>query len=132
MRERRVTQVRLADEFQVSQAAVSKWLKGSVPSGVTLVRLARFFGVTAEELVGLGPVQQESEKPLRSASARRSVKTPLDCQRTCDLAAEVDSLFDRLKARIKADLATCQPEEARARMGMLARLLGAEDPGPPK
>ncbi len=129
MHERRVTQVRLADEFQVSQAAVSKWLKGSVPAGVTLVRPGRFFGVTAEELVGLEPPAEQPQKLSRSPSSRKSLRTLLEGQHTAD-ATELNSLFDQLKVRIESDLARCKPGEARARLRMLARLFGAEHSSP--
>lgn len=43
----------------VTYAAVSKWKKGAVPNGVTLQKIADYFGVSVAYLMG------EDEEPLR-------------------------------------------------------------------
>lgn len=56
MKERGMTQVDLARETGVSQAAVSNWLNGSVPKGDQLLILTKAFGVTMDWLLtGKGP-----------------------------------------------------------------------------
>lgn len=40
-----------AERMGISRAAVSKWKKGSVPSGATLQRLSAYFGVPVNDLL---------------------------------------------------------------------------------
>lgn len=42
----------VAREIGVQKSTVSRWASGSVPRDTTLVRIAEYFGVTVEELVG--------------------------------------------------------------------------------
>lgn len=130
MRERRITQVRLAEEFGVSQAAVFKWLKGTVPAGETLVRLAQFLGVTPEELIGLESRKQGDDRfprgPLPSEDAARRGKSRSAPE------AEVDALFGQLKGRVNSELSKCRPKETRARLRMLAALFGVGKMPPAK
>jgi len=127
MLERRVTQAQLAHEFRVSQAAVSKWLKGTVPSGETLVRLARFFGVTAEELVYLDSrVQPETKSPVGPLSAH-GVAGLRKAHLQGGLDAEVDLFFEKLKSRVMASLSGCPPKEIEARLKILGELFGGSD-----
>jgi transcriptional regulator with XRE-family HTH domain len=46
-------QIELAKEFGVSQAAVSKWFNGSIPSHAILLKMALKFGVPTGYLLGL-------------------------------------------------------------------------------
>jgi len=127
MQERKVTQVRLAQEFRVSQAAVSKWLKGTVPSGETLVRLAHFFGATSEELVGLESRRQPDAKPPGSQLSAQSVAGLGKPHSLASLDAEVDAFFEKLKSRVKAGLSGCPPKGIEARLKILGDLFGADD-----
>jgi len=127
MQERKVTQVRLAQEFRVSQAAVSKWLKGTVPSGETLVRLAQFFGVTPEELVGLDSRRQPEPKPPGGELFAQSVAGLGKPRSLAGLDAKADALFEKLKSRVKAGLSGCSPKELEARLKMLRDLFGTDD-----
>lgn len=47
-----INQEALAQAVGVSQGAVSGWLKGAIPSADKLARIARFFSVTPEHLLG--------------------------------------------------------------------------------
>jgi len=127
MQERKVTQVRLAQEFQVSQAAVSKWLKGTVPSGETLVRLAHFFGTTAAELVGLDSRRQPDAKPQAGQLSPQSVAGLGNPDSLASLDAEVEAFFEKLKLRVKAGLSGCPPKEIEARLRILGDLFGVDD-----
>jgi transcriptional regulator with XRE-family HTH domain len=127
MRERKVTQVRLAKEFQVSQAAVSKWLKGTVPSGETLVRLALFFGVSPAELVGLDSQRQPDAKPPTGQLSAQSVVGRRNPDLLASLDAEVDAFFEKLKLRLKAGLHGYPPKEIEAQLRILGDLFGVED-----
>jgi transcriptional regulator with XRE-family HTH domain len=52
MEEQGKTQDDVARACNLSQPAVSKWLKGTVPGGEQLARLADLFGVSADWLLG--------------------------------------------------------------------------------
>jgi transcriptional regulator with XRE-family HTH domain len=97
MREKGVTQMQLAKEFGVSQSAVSKWLKGTVPSGETLVRMGIFFGVTPETLVGLESFYEAGrarakESPMGQGGnqSRERQQSPANCDK--DVEALVEEL----------------------------------------
>lgn len=50
------TQAELADKLNYSDKAVSKWERGeSIPDAVTLIQLAKLFGVSVDELLGEDP-----------------------------------------------------------------------------
>lgn len=52
----------VAREVGVQKSTVSRWASGSVPRDTTLARLAVYFGITVDELVGNSKVEtQESE-----------------------------------------------------------------------
>lgn len=51
MSARGITQEALAKETHKSQGAVSGWLRGVVPKGEALASVAKFFGVTVEQLL---------------------------------------------------------------------------------
>jgi len=51
MKEKDVTQSELGRVMGVSQAAVSKWLKGTIPKGDQLYVLAEFFGIGMDEFI---------------------------------------------------------------------------------
>jgi transcriptional regulator with XRE-family HTH domain len=55
-----ITQDQLASRMGVNQTSVSRWLGGSEPRKQTLVKLADFFGVSADELKR-GAAESESE-----------------------------------------------------------------------
>jgi transcriptional regulator with XRE-family HTH domain len=127
MQEKKVTQVRLAQEFQVSQAAVSKWLKGTVPSGETLVRLAHFFGATPEELVGLDSLRRPEAK---SRGDQSSLKSVAGLGKACSLVTldeEVDALFEKLKSRVMSGFSGCPPKESQAHLKALGALFGTDN-----
>ena len=83
---RGMTQARLAEQLSYSDKSVSKWERGeSVPDVMTLVALARQFGVTVDELVqdpnalpeDTGPVQHAMghvvEKTLKRKADKRII-----------------------------------------------------------
>ena len=127
MQERKVTQAWLAQEFQVSQAAVSKWLKGTVPSGETLVRLAHFFRVTPESMVGMESCRQPEVKRPGETLVAQGIESRSKGHSRTGFDAEIDAFFDRLKSRVKADLSRCPPKEFAARLKLLEDLFGSED-----
>lgn len=50
-------QSELADIFNVSQRAVSKWENGSEPDIETLIKLSRYFEVTVDYLIGAEEIE---------------------------------------------------------------------------
>lgn len=66
-RQQGLTQAELAQKLNYSDKAVSKWERGeSVPDVVTLVELARLFGISVDSLTGECPVQApKKEIPRR-------------------------------------------------------------------
>lgn len=57
-----VTQEKLADYLNISYQAVSKWENGLALPDITLLpQLANFFGVTADELLGVTKPEQSEE-----------------------------------------------------------------------
>lgn len=60
-----MTQVRLAKEIGVSQGTVYFWEKGiNEPTAVYIAAVAEFFGVSADELLGITPPRSEDESAL--------------------------------------------------------------------
>jgi len=61
-RARKITQEQLADFLGVTKASVSKWeTKQSMPDVLLLPRLATYFGVTIDELLGYEPVLSKEQ-----------------------------------------------------------------------
>ena len=80
---RGLTQASLAEKLNYSDKAVSKWERGeSVPDVMTLVALARQFGITVDELVQdpnalpeeTGPVQQAMGQVVEKTLKRKADK----------------------------------------------------------
>ncbi len=69
-----MTQAELAERINYSDKAVSKWERGeSIPDVLTLVQLARLFGVTVDEVMGTGQLQAQltPEQPQLSSRKQR-------------------------------------------------------------
>ena len=54
----------VALELKISRGSVTNWKNGVVPQDITLKKIADYFGVTVEYLIG-----KETEKPIRSDEA---------------------------------------------------------------
>lgn len=61
MEKRDMTQQQLAAAAGCTQSAISLYLKGRIPSGDVLVRIARTLGTSAESLCGLQPLPKSDE-----------------------------------------------------------------------
>ena len=69
-----MTQLELAEKLNYSDKAVSKWERGeSVPDAITLVQLARQFGVTVDEILGVGKPAVPAKKTKPRGKANRKV-----------------------------------------------------------
>lgn len=52
--ERKLSQMQLAKKLDVSQSAVAKWELGKTePTASSIVKMAKFFGETADYILGL-------------------------------------------------------------------------------
>ena len=61
-KEQDVTQEKLATYLNISYQAVSKWEKGTALPDITLIpRIANFFGVSADELLGMKDTEEAEE-----------------------------------------------------------------------
>ncbi len=74
---RGMTQADLADQINYSDKAVSKWERGeSTPDVATLMQLARFFGVSVDDLLGQdAPEAGEDPRPNAVTELRKRQRT---------------------------------------------------------
>lgn len=84
-RERDLTQEKLANYLNVSFQAVSKWETGAaVPDISMLAPLAKLLNVTADELLGLTPLQEEDLRKKELEAAYH------ETQKTGDIAKQLE------------------------------------------
>lgn len=81
---RGITQKRLAADLGVSEASIVKWLRGSVPLGNSLTKVAKYFGLHPDYLLNPGKYRDVIDEA--NATAEREGRTP----------AEKDAIFNRL------------------------------------
>ena len=61
---RGITPTGLVNKLEISHGSVTRWKEGSVPRGVNLLKIADYFGVTTDELLGSDePTLTEKEEP---------------------------------------------------------------------
>ena len=61
-KEKGLSQEELADKLSVSRQAISKWERGeSLPDTDNLIRLAKLYGVSIDEIVGINQEKTETE-----------------------------------------------------------------------
>ena len=57
MNERQITSVKITSELGLSNSAISEWKKGKAkPSADAIIKIAQYFNVTADYLLGLSAV----------------------------------------------------------------------------
>lgn len=64
-----VSPSKAAEAVGLNRAAVAKWKNGATPSAVTAIKLADYFGVTTDYLLGK-PVQKETPPALTKKDER--------------------------------------------------------------
>ena len=58
------SQEKLAERMEVSRQAISKWESGAaIPEVDKLIQLARLFGVTVDDLLGVRPTASPPQEP---------------------------------------------------------------------
>lgn len=58
-------------EIGLSSGIISKWKSGGIPNGVTLMKLSKYFGVSADYLLGISPsveIDETDMVPVLSAT----------------------------------------------------------------
>ena len=97
MKDRGITQQQLAAATNISQAAISNYLRGArvMPGVGELVALSRYFGVSMEWLLGVGEVAGElSPRPTSAATA--DGPAPLDRRKLRAVAKQLHQQLARL------------------------------------
>ncbi|MBQ8510277.1 MAG: helix-turn-helix transcriptional regulator [Clostridia bacterium] len=87
-RKKKLTQEELAAELGVSSQAVSNWERGGYPDITLLPRIANYFSITVDELIGNDEVTREEDV---KAFLNRYYKTPSSkdgCSRRLELAKQ--------------------------------------------
>ncbi len=85
----------LHDELHMSTGNITRWKGGTTPNGETLSKIASYFGVTVDYLLG----NDQKEKPL--VNGDKELTAYLDMLRT---RPEMRMLFDITKDATKADV----------------------------
>ena len=71
--EKNVSVYRACTDIGLNRSAVAKWKDGSKPNGTTAARLAEYFGVTTDYLLG----QSELRRPQRPQVSDEDIKFAL-------------------------------------------------------
>ena len=71
--ERQISVYRACTDIGLNRSAVAKWKEGSKPNGTTAAKLADYFGVTTDYLLG----QSEQRMPERSQVSDEDIKFAL-------------------------------------------------------
>ena len=71
--ERDISVYRACTDIGLNRSAVAKWKDGGKPNGTTAAKLADYFGVTTDYLLG----QSEQRRPARAAVSEDDIKFAL-------------------------------------------------------
>lgn len=73
-KEKRLTQVQLAEAINVERSSVAKYESGVTPSMDVLVRIADFFNVTTDYLLGNTDIKKENSPTEMSAEEQEIIE----------------------------------------------------------
>ena len=96
--ERNVSVYRACTDIGLNRSAVAKWKDGGKPNGTTAAKLAAYFGVTTDYLLG----QSEERGPVRRAVSDEDIKFALfggDGEITDEMYDEVKRFAQFIKQR---------------------------------
>ena len=96
--ERNVSVYRACTDIGLNRSAVAKWKDGGKPNGTTAARLAEYFGVTTDYLLG----QSEDRTPARPQVSDADIKFALfggDGEITDEMYEEVKRFAAFIKER---------------------------------
>ena len=69
-KEKGLTQIQLAETFNLDQTTISKWENGkAIPDSQLLIRLAEFFDVSTDYLLGLSPLYYPDRINIEKSSS---------------------------------------------------------------
>lgn len=98
-----VSKNKAAQEIGLSNSIVTRWKKtGSTPNGATMAKIASYFGVSVDSLLGLAPETQdepkkseESEEPKNTnvSAVDEAIKAALWHDDTDLTKEDIDDLF---------------------------------------
>lgn len=94
-----LTQAELAGSIGLSQAAISKWLKGSIPSGDQLLKAGQRLGVSMEWLLGV-----DGDSPVAPSHISPSIvqKARHEAERLARQLADLEDTASRLRQYLGA------------------------------
>lgn len=79
-KERKITQLEVAEMFGYTDKAVSKWEKGdTLPDVETLYQLASYYGVTLDYLTNDTPIEEREETQMRNDPSLKNNRITLSC-----------------------------------------------------
>lgn len=90
-----ITQIELAQTLGVKQTTVSKWeVDRATPDYSTLIKLAEFYGVSADYLLGIENTGITPEEYAQGARYTKKVDITADEEDILDKYREVEELFN--------------------------------------
>lgn len=79
LKERNITQTKLANGIGFSQRAVSKWINSQAePTETAIVACAKFFDISVDELLGLHDLPLTKDLPLPSSLPQDEIRLLLN------------------------------------------------------
>lgn len=97
-KERNISVYRACTDIGLNRSAVAKWKDGGKPNGTTAGKLAEYFGVTTDYLLG----QSDSREPTRAVVSDADIKFALfggDGDITDEMYEEVKNFAAFVKQR---------------------------------
>lgn len=91
--EKDVAPARVAADIGLSNSTATKWVKGSIPSGSTLKKIAAYFNVTVDYLIG-EETKKESPLPLSGIELSEAKRNMIE--RILTLSDDQIELLERL------------------------------------
>ena len=76
-----VSTYKACTDIGLNRAAVGKWKKGTVPNGTTLAKLADYFGVTTDYLLGTDLQSQIDVTAYKISELEKELEHADDCDR---------------------------------------------------
>lgn len=90
--EKGISTYKACTEIGLNRAAVAKWKNGSIPSGSTATKLANYFGVSVDYLLG-----NETEKAPTNAGERKVSDDDIKFALFGGDGEITDAMFDEVK-----------------------------------